>query len=199
MLKIELNEADAAIKSMLNTIKHIKNATPKACARAINSTLREIRKEAVRVAQNTYTARAADISKKAALNKAYPGSLHGKLTIKDKRGLNLINFQARPNRPGVRPPEGASVKIFRQGSRKNPRFGGQKAFVAKGNNGNTLMFVRTKKGAGGLKPLYGPHPIQALSDSGKKSELNEKAEARLRVNLAEEINAVLAASFKGKR
>ncbi|MDL2279073.1 phage tail protein [Desulfovibrio sp. OttesenSCG-928-G11] len=199
-LKIEVSDSDRTIKSMLATIEHIKDGAPKACARAINATLAGLRKEAIRLAQGTYTAKARDLARKALLQRAKAGQLSGLLSIKDKRGLNLVNFQAKPNRPGgKKPKEGASVKVLKAGSRKNPRKSGQKAFVARGGNGNVLMFVRLKKGRGGLQALYGPHPVQSLGRDDNQDALNRTVERLLPQNLQKEVDAVLAASLKGKR
>lgn len=199
MLRLEFDGADKTVKAILDTISHVKDGAVKAAVAAINKTLGDVRKDAVRLAQSTYTAKAEDLRRKARITRAKGMSLLGKLAITDNRGMNLINFKAQPGTPGVRPPEGASVQVLRKGGRKAPRKHGQKAFIAKGRSGNTLMFVRAKQGPGGLEALYGPHPIQAFGREDARPVLEQKAEAALVRNLQNAVDAVLAASVKGRK
>lgn len=197
MIEIKMHGDEKAVKSILAGIAHLEKGVPKACAAAINSTLISVRKEAVNIAREAYTVQAADLNRKAKVFRAKAGLLSGRITFSGKRGLSLINFQARPNKPGgARPPEGASVKVLRGGSRKHPRLHGQKAFVATGKNSNTLLFVRLKRGRGGLKALYGPHPILAMGRDDSGVWLEQVVNRELPVNLAKAVDAVLAASVK---
>lgn len=190
MIRIDISDREI-VRNLLGAIAHIENGAAEAVSRAINKTLREVRKEAIKLAQTTYTARAEDLARKTALDLAKRSRLFGVMSIEDKRGMNLVNFQARPNRPGQRPKEGASVKVLRTGGRKTPRKYGQKAFIATGRSGNTLMFVRKRPGSGGLEALYGPHPIQALSRDGSMRQLEETVERSLGKTLQSEIDTIL--------
>ena len=195
MLRIHIDEK--AVKNIMARIAHMEKAGAKACAQAINKTLIEVRRAAVKLAQERYTVKAGDLARKAKMERASAGSLFGRLKITGKRGMGLRNFRARPNQPGPkRPKEGASVQVLRQGGRKHPRVEGKKAFIATGENSNTLMFVRLKKGAKGLMPLYGPHPILALYQEGTNRELEQLADRLMPVNLAEAVDEALAASVK---
>ncbi|MDR2946716.1 MAG: phage tail protein [Candidatus Adiutrix sp.] len=197
MLSIHLDPDEKTMKNIMSRIAHLEKAGAKACAQAINKTLIEVRREAVKLAQERYTAKAGDLSRKAKLERAKAGSLFGQLKVTGKRGLSLRNFKAQPNQPGPkRPPEGASVQVLKQGARKHPRVDGKKAFIATGKNGNTLMFVRLRKGSSGLKPLYGPHPILALYQEETGRELERLAERLVPINLAEAVDNALAASGK---
>jgi len=189
MLKLTLDADEHSIKGLLAGLAHLRDGAPKACAAAINLTLPFIRALSVRLARTVYTAKANDLSRQAKIERAKAGGLVGRVSFKDKRGMSLRNFQARPG--SGRPPEGASVKVLRQGSRKRPRLHGQKAFIAAGNNGNTLMFVRLKRGAGGLKALYGPRLIQALNRDEVERGLEREASRQLSANVARAVESLL--------
>lgn len=196
MIRLQCDADEKVLKDIMAGIAHLTKGGPAACAKAINATLKDIRKQAVKLAGSAYTVKAGDLNRKAKVVRAKPGGLLGTLTFKDKRGLTLVRFQAKPNAPGrSRPPDGASVKVLRQGSRKTPRVNGQKAFIATGRGGNTLMMVRLSKGKGGLKALYGPRPIQALGRDDSQRKLEKSLAALLPVNLAREVDAVLAVSL----
>ena len=198
MITIHIND-HGAVKDILATVAHLPRDIPAALARALNRTLRDVRREAVRLARTTYTARTADLARKSTLSLAKRGALTGAMTMADARGMGLVNFRARPGKPGSRPEQGTSVHVLRSGGRKTPRKGGQKAFVARGRGGNTHLFVRTKPGKGGMQALYGPHPIQAFGREENESALERIAEEALPRNLQQEIDAVLARSVKGRR
>lgn len=198
MITIDIND-HGAVKDMLATIAHLPKDVPAALSRAINGTLREVKKEAVKLAQATYTARDTDLSRTTKLAFAKAGQLTGRMTMADTRGLGLINFRAKPNKPGARPKEGASVQVLRSGGRKTPRKHGQNAFVAKGRNGNMHLFVRTKQGPGGMQALYGPHPIQAFGRDENEKVIERLAAQLLPRNLQREVDLALAKSVKGKR
>ncbi|MDR2891600.1 MAG: hypothetical protein LBV80_00715 [Deltaproteobacteria bacterium] len=197
LLRVSVNNADAVVQAMLGSVAHIKDGAARVCADAINTTLRGVRREAIRIAQTTYTAKAKDLTRKTLLENAKVSHLLGRMNITDHRGMNLINFQASPKRPGPkRPKEGASVKVLRGGSRKNPRSQKQKAFVMKGLNDNVILVVRHRPGKGGIESLYGPHPIRALARKGNQDLLEELTRAVLPGNLSDAVDKVLNASLK---
>lgn len=198
MITIDVRDHNA-LKGILAAIAHLPKAVPASLSRAINKTLRDVRKEAVRIAQTTYTARAADLSRTTVLSLAKAGHLTGRMTMSDTRGLGLINFRAKPNKPGEKPSEGVSVQVARSGGRATPRKHGKKAFVAKGRSGNTHLFVRTKPGPGGMQALYGPHPIQAFGRDENEKVMDRLAETLLPVNLQREVDLAVAQSVKGVR
>ena len=191
MIRVTLDNADAATAAMLRDLVNLGPGVKRASATAINSTLKVLRTIAGRQIQERYTVKTGDITRRAAMQKASPKNLMGRLTFTGRRGLGLINFQARPNRPGPnRPKEGASVKVLRQGGRKNPREQGQKAFVVTyRKSGNTHLAVRL---GDKLKTLYGPHPLAALKEAGAQRELEYSVRDEFNRNLLAQIDKLLA-------
>lgn len=190
MIKFNLNNADATTAAMLRDLATLGQGAGRAAATAINTTLKTLRKIAVRQLQERYTVKSGDLTSRAAVQRASSKSLLGRLTFTGRRGLGLINFQARPNRPGPsRPKDGASVKVLRQGSRKNPRKDGQKAFAVTYRSGHTHLAVRQ---GDKLRTLYGPHPLAALKEAGAQLELDRAAQQEFHRNLLAQIDRLLA-------
>lgn len=151
-----------------------------------------------KMARGVYTARSSAI-KKRFLATTYNDGAEAGLHFSGFPGLNLIHFQARPNRlDAPRPKQGVSVKVKRAGSRHVPpgkKSGGSKPFVApiKKRGSELAIFVRYGKER---NMLYGPSPIQALLSHERQEKIRARMEEIFEKRLMHELDARLAGIVK---
>lgn len=193
-LTIGVLNADEIIKDMQQSFDVLPSVIKKASATAMNKTLRQVKKEAVKIPRKIYTARSYSLTKRATITKARTGNLRAKLELKDRNGIGLINFAPRPadvlSWKGIAPKNRKKIvtnKIRRDGKRRVYNDHGS-PFVANVKNGKHIFYRDSQDK---LKRLYGPSLIYALFGADK--ELQNHAEAVFPKVLQEELEKVLYA------
>lgn len=194
-LKVEVLNADKIIKDMQKAFDVLPETMNKVSAKAINTTLRHVKNEAVKIPPRTYTAKPYSLKKRAKITKATPNDLrHAKLEMKDRNGIGMINFASRPGY--VLSWKGTAPKMRKKFVTNQVRRDGKRRvfndhgspFVAKVDNGKHIFY---RDGQDKLKRLYGPSLIYALFGADK--ELQNHAEAVFPKVLQEELEKVLYA------
>lgn len=181
----------------------------------LRAALTSMRKEAVRVARTTYTARPSKLFEHMDIDYA-----EGELRLRGPFGMNLFHFKPFPNTPKVRPKGGVTSKVKRKGKRyahRDPDYDHNAPFVMKklrgSDDGGYGIFVKEKdgnnkptprmKGVGrlgsywgnmGLHMLFGPSPIQALLRKDNQELVLEKGTEAFRENIEQQIDKLLAAA-----
>lgn len=192
-LKIEVNTKDA-IQKMEKEFSAMPEIMQDISVKAINKTLRHIKKEAVKIPPRVYTAKASSLKKRAKLSKATAKNMYAKLEIKDDNGIGLINFAPRPadvlSWKGIAPKDRKKFvtnKIRRTGKRRIYNDHGS-PFVAEVKNGRHIFYRNAQDK---LMRLYGPSLVYALFGADK--ELEKHADDYFPRALEEEFEKVLYA------
>lgn len=167
----------------------------KATDRALNHALNAIRAEGVRVARGKYTAKAKDVRAAIKIRRVSVNNARGEVFFDGRVGTPAASFQISPRRAprwkGVaprnrKPVEGILARYLKEGSSspvKGPQ--GQKSFLAPYGGGVYAWYRRSRHE--GLRMLFGPSPIQALTALDSRDRLAEHGLEDFRKQLSNQV------------
>lgn len=183
MIDIAINKNDIA--NARQFLKGFGKTAERAVSRALNRAVAGVKTDAAKASRKAYNVKATRVKKGFKIKKAGNTVLEA-VAVSSGPRIPLINFGARPSKPGVRKPlAGASVQV-KQG-RKNVRH----SFAAKMRTGHTGLFRRKDKERLPIQELYGPAVPQMIGNEKIQAEIKENAVIRFNKNLNHEVDYAL--------
>lgn len=171
----------------------------KATQHALNHALNAVRAKGVRMAREKYTAKAKVIRARIKIRRVSQLATRGEVFFNGKIGTPAGEFNIRPRQlqkwKGVnprnrKPVEGILARFLKDGpfsAIRGPH--GEKSFLARYGGDLIVWYRRTKNGERGLglRMLWGPSPIQALSPEEARNSLAEYGLDDFRKQLANQV------------
>ncbi len=190
--EIQIHIDASEVNKKLKRLRAVENGAPKAVMRAMNKTVTGMRTDAGKEVSARYTVKQADVKAKLDLDKASQTDLSIAMRSKG-RPMSLVKFSHKSNKnPGVKGSPTAFAKVKKGGS---GGFTGGFMATMKRTNGITGVFARTgkftRKGAEGIKQLYGPGAVQMLSNKEVRDTIQKKAAERFNKELDHQIDFLL--------
>ena len=188
------------IREFEDALSGIPKGMEKASVRAINRTLANLRAEGVRIATQTYTAKARTIRSGISIFRASGKHPAGRITFAGSDAIPLYSFRVKPkheNWKGIpvrrrKPWEGVSAMIRRDGKFRVRYEDGMKTFIATTRKGMTGVFYRNSKSSPAkIAMSFGPGPIVALMKEENRKRMDKRANEQFRKNLAHEVDVLL--------
>lgn len=167
----------------------------KATDRSLNHALNAVRAEGVRVAREKYTAKAKSVRATIKIRRVSVNNARGEVFFNGRVGTPAADFNISPRRApkwkGInpqkrKPAEGILARYLKEGSStpvKGPQ--GQKSFLAPYGGKVYAWYRRSRRE--GLRMLFGPSPIQALTSVDSRDRLTEYGLEDFRKQLANQV------------
>ncbi len=183
-MKIEINKDD--IQNAETFIKGFGKEGERAIIRSMNRAIMGVRTDSVKAVKQEYNVKPTAVRKSFQIQKA-KGNIFQAIAIASGNRIPLINFGARPNKPGCRKPAvGVRVKV-----KKTPKVL-KHSFVARmRKSGHVGIFQRLGKDRLPIDQKFGPAIPQMLGNPQVRDEIRKNALSRLSKNLNHEIDFAL--------
>lgn len=167
---------DSNIKEAMKSLSKAQyQVIPKAVSSALNKTARTVMKEVRRDVAKDTGLKQKEVAERMTLVKS--SKFTQSVTIRmEGRWFNLIRFNARQTKKGVKAKAWGKPKLYRG------------AFIGKGRNNNRLVFARTSKKRLPIKALVGPSPAVEFNKRIQGDEFRRRVIGRFEKVFNQELN-----------